>query len=336
MIRKRCCRQLPLLFAIAIPALAQYVPPSSGSGPYVAPLSAAYSELTNAGNAIVSEIKQQAVFAHTTTAVIYDANTFAAIPYYPTSIQQLKQTYSALCQTTTGALHPRTLAPIDIGGLATGLSALAAVSLPYTVTQGQPVTFDNTALVAAFTASAQTQGWMVLNPAYLLPAGKIQSLSCATFNSSQSFADLWGGLQAQAVDVKGRSDASQDPLKTALAQYQTLADAYLASDKGLPLAAKMLLVESLERSIADPGSAVVTDMHLDAAGIDSSTRSVLWWRKTTFSSSVLAHYSLLSVQGSRPAYNLVLQHAGNVNILMQHMNQKKFTPNTSPQGMINP
>lgn len=334
MIRKRSRRSLILLFAIAFCASAQNIPPTSGNGPYVAPLSIAYSELTNAGNAIVSDIKQQPTFARVTTVVIYDATMFAAVPYYSTAVQQVKQEFGDLCR--TGGVQPRVLAPIDIGSAAAGLTALINATVPYTVTQGQPVTFDNTALIAAFTAVAQRQGLTVLNPAYVLPASKVQNLSCATYGASESFADLWNGLQVQATQLRIAPHADQDPVKSMLAHYQTLSDLYLNAEKGLPLAAKMLLVESLERAITDPGSAVITDMHLDAAGIDTTTRSLLWWRKTTFSSTVLAHYALLSVQGARPSYTVALQKSGNVNILVQNLNRKDFTPNTSPQGMINP
>lgn len=332
--------QITLLFAfVVVPAGAQYVPPVAGNGPYVAPLSAAYSELTNAGNAIVSDIKERDVFARATTVIIYDANTFAAMPYYPTAVQQIKDAFGDLCRTAgpQPGLQPRiAIAPLDLAGAASALAALVSTSLPSTIIQGQPVTFDNTALIAAFTASAQAKGLTVLNPVYLLPAGKASELNCTDFAASQSFADLWNGLQARASALKSEAAADEDPIKPALTQYQTLLDSYLSAEKGMPLAAKMLVVESLERAIVDPATAVVTDMRLDAAGVDSTTRTLLWWRKTTFSSTVLAHYSLLSVQGSRPAYNLVLQRSANVNILVQNLNRKKFTPNTSPEGMINP
>lgn len=334
MIRNRSRRSLILLFSIAIPAAAQYVPPTQGNGPYVAPLSAAYSELTNAGNAILSDIKQQPPFAHATTVVIYDANTFAAIPYYPTAVQQVKQEFGDLCR--TGGAQPRVLAPIDIGSAAAALVSLANATLPYTVIQGQPVTFDNSALIAAFTAVAQSQGMIVLNPTYLLPATKLRNLTCSTYSTSDSFADLWSGIQARATELRNTPGSDQDPLKSMLIRYQTVSDSYLSAEKGLPLAAKMLLVESFEKSISDPATAVITDVHLDAAGIDTTSRAILWWRKTTFSSTVLAHYALLAVQGAKPSYTVSLQKSGNVNILVQNLNQKKFTPNTSPQGMINP
>jgi hypothetical protein len=149
-------------------------------------------------------------------------------------------------------------------------------------------------------------------------------------------ADLWAAVADQARILRAKPGSDTDPAsKAALAEYQKILDVYLAADKGLPLLSKLLIVESLVFSGTDPSQVAVVDMRLDGVGIDSTTRTILWWRGTKFSSNVVAHYAILSVRRSDDKMSLTLVKPGYVNFMLKDVNQKGFGSSVQPQGNIN-
>jgi hypothetical protein len=332
---KSVCFGLSLLCSLAGSLLAQSgVSAASGNGPLVVPTSAAYAELTNAANAILADIKVN--FPSANTVVIYDAQTFALLPYYQSGFQQLQQAMSNLCQAEGKQIAPHVQAPGvgDIGAAATGLASLVAVTLPALTIQGQEVKIDQSAFVAAFSASASTRGLRIFNPAYLLPATRSnRSFTCSDYHQTTSFADLWTAAAAEADTVP--ANPASPALKTALAQYRKLADAYLAAEKGPSLLNKLLMAESLAGAIPDPATSVVVDMRLDAVGIDSTTRTILWWHSTKFSSNVIAHYTLLRPERQNQTIRLTVVKPGYVNVMLKNVNQNRFATSASVEGAIN-
>jgi hypothetical protein len=114
-----------------------------------------------------------------------------------------------------------------------------------------------------------------------------------------------------------------------------LSDVYLAADKGMPLLSKLLIVESLLDSIADPLHTAVIDMKLDGAGIDSTTRTILWWRSTKISFNVLAHYSILKVDLDGDRLALTLAKPGYANFMIKDMDQQRFAGSLISAGDLN-
>lgn len=332
-------RKLALLLACIPISLFAQAPVPSGTGLYVAPTSAAYADLTNAARAILADL--QSNFPTAQTYIIYDQQTFAAIPYYESALNLVRNSLKKiwLAEGKSCGLRSNALDLTGLGTAASGLASLIAVTLPSYAIQGQSVTLDTSALIAAFAAAASSSvpPRTVILPAYLLPAtasGRPLQ-SCNEFDASDSLADLWSAAATEASNAQLLPAATKDPLKTALDDYQKLRDVFLASDKGVPLLGKLLIVEGLAKLIVNPAQLAVVDMKLDAVGIDSTTRSVLWWRTTRFSANVMAHYSLLSVQGSGHGFALALKKPGYVNIVTQNVDPKRFSSSVAPAGKIN-
>ncbi len=325
-----------LLALLVAPVLAQSgAPPAAGNGPFVVPTSAAYAQLTNAAETILADVK--ATFPAVQTVVLYDRSAFALVPYYQPALQQVRQALEALCQAEGKRAAPHITAPTltGLGTAAAGLASLVAVTLPAYAIQGQAVKIDTAALISAFAAAAMAARMIVIDPAYLLPAtaGPQPPLACAAFEQSDSLAELWRAASLEATNLAANSVGK--PAPSALTEYRKLADAYLDPGKGEPLLSKLLTVESLAAPLASPAQVAVVDLHLDSVGIDSTTRTILWWRSTRFSSNVLAHYSLLRAQGSQQQFSLTLVKAAAVNVLLKNMDQKHFATSTNPQGKIN-
>ncbi len=307
----------------------------------MAPTSAAYALLTNAANQIVTDA--HASIPKATTLVIYDQATFGNMAYYPSALGQLKSSMGHICDAITPPA-PGTVTnfsvSVDAGSSASALASLIGLTLPAYAIQGQAVTIDNTALIASVEAVAQAAPYSmnVINPAYLLPATQQSPLDCKSKNylKSSSVADLWAALADQAGILRAKRGSDTDAAsKAALAEYQKILDTYLAADKGLPLLSKLLLVESLVFSV-DPSTVAVIDMRLDGVGIDSTSRTILWWRSTKFSSNVLAHYAILSVRRSDDKMSLTLVKPGYVNFMLKDVNQKGLRSSVQPLGNINP
>jgi hypothetical protein len=329
--------------AILISSAAAQSPASSapgsaaGTGLFVAPSSAAYADLTNAADQMFADFKR--TFPAASTVILYDQPTFSAIPYYQSAVYQVDQVFRAICkaeQPAAGGEQKAFSLTLDPGSAASGLAALIALTVPSYSIQGQAVSIDNTALISAFAQAAKTAGLNVINPVYLLPAAPQKGrppLKCG--DTTTSFAQLWAATTDEATKAQKLPTADKSPLKDALAAYAKVRDTLLASDKGPPLLGKLLMVEALANLVTDPQSVAVVDMRLDGVGIDSTTRTVLWWRTTRFSSNVLAHYYLLSVQGSGKDFSLALAKAGSVNIMTKDVNQKYFASCSAPAGQIN-
>jgi hypothetical protein len=318
----------------AVPACAQSAAAvAGGTGLYVAPSSQAYALLTNAAQKMLDDTR--AGVPGVQAVVLYDPATFANVPYYPSAVEQVKLALRGLCK-APGQPRVEALGPADLGAAASGLAALIGVTLPSYAISGQAVTtIDTSALVGVFAAAAKQASLAVINPVYLLPAEAAGGIGCGNFETSQSIASLWALAAVTAHNLEGTAAANVEPGKSALAQFKKLSDVYLAADKGMPLLSKLLVVESLLYSISDPEHTAVIDMKLDGAGIDSTTRTILWWRSTKVSSNVLAHYSVLKVgvNGGRLALTLVTP--GYVNFMTKDINQKTFS-SAAPLGTINP
>lgn len=308
---------------------------AAGNGPFVVPTSAAYADLTNAADQMVVDLKQ--TFPGAKTALLYDQATFSAISYYQSALDQVGQIFQGICDAEkqpSSSARPRLLGPIDVGTAASGLAGLIALTLPSYAIQGQPVTIDNTALIGAFAVEASRAGLGFVNPVYLMPAViKNSALNCG--QTSVSLAELWSATAREANKARLLPGADKSPLKDALDAYSTVRGVLLAADKGAPLLGKLLVVETMGKLITDPGSVAVIDMRLDGVGIDSTTRTVLWWRTTKFSSNVLAHYSLLSVKGTGADFSLELRKPGYVNVMTKDMKQNQFASCSGPAGQIN-
>ena len=229
----------------------------------------------------------------------------------------------------------------DLGTAASGLAELIGAVTPAYTVQGQPLPFDNTALVAAF---AQQAGVHVVLPTYLLPATP-SPLACESADASSSVADLWLGaaLQAsrvrtQAAQITGNSDADnarRKTLQTLLDSYTSATDPYLVVDKGPALLGRLLVAETLIK-LATPAGARVIDLKLDAVDTESSTRTWFGSKKTNFASGVMAHYTLFNftVDPSNAA-SLTFAKADLVNILVKVPDEDKFGSSVKPIGQIN-
>lgn len=300
---------------------------ASGNGPYAAPLTSAYADLSAAARKIVNDNSLSGA-----VVVLYDAQTFATLSAYPAAVEQLRSSMSKLCAATPGQFGSRLVPSLDFGGAASGLTALLGAVTPQYAIQGQSVTFDNTALLAAFVHAA---GDNVIIPAYLMPAPQRGNvLTCeqeSQWKASNSVADLWaGGAKAWSDTAKSVAAAPNDVAKKALQErvdsYQKVADLFIApaSDKGPAPLAKLLMVESLLRQIPDGKPAKVIDLKLDAAGIDSTTRTVLFWRSTKFSSTVMAHYTLMNLTKDGTAVELKPYKTDSVVILNRVKDAEKY------------
>jgi len=295
--------------ALAVRADAQ------GNGVIAAPTAAVYQELTNASYKMLKDLT--AVLPQARTVVLYDANLFSVVPYYLSTTDLVRTAAVSLCGSQGGAGAPRSIgASLDIGEAAVGLAGLIQLTVPTYTTQGQALPLDNSALVASFATAARTAGYVVVNPAYLLPAVSQTNLNCQSARSSSSLADLWKFANSEA----GKQAASP-----ALEGFQKMRQVLTASDKGAPLLGRVLTAESLARASEKPDEVAVIDMRLDAADIDSTTKSVLWWRKAKFSASLAAHYWIFSVRGEGEQFGIQLVAPGYVNILRTNVDLSTFS-----------
>jgi hypothetical protein len=294
--------------ALAVRADAQ------GNGVIAAPTAAAYQELTNASYKMLKDLT--AVLPQARTVVLYDPNIFSVIPYYLSTTDLVRTAAEGLCGPEPGAIAPRTIgASLDIGEAAVGLAGLVQLAVPTYASQSQALPLDNSALVASFATAARTAGYVVVNPAYLLPAVSQSALNCQSARASNSLSDLW---------KFANSEASRQAPNAALQAFQKMRQALTSSDKGSPLIGRVLAAESLARALDNPAQAAVIDMRLDAADIDSTTKSLLWWRKAKFSANIAAHYWIFSVRGQGEQFGIQLVAPGYVNILRTNVDLSTF------------
>jgi hypothetical protein len=292
--------------ALAVRADAQ------GNGAIAAPTAAAYQELTSASYKMLKDLT--AALPQARTIVLYDPNIFSVIPYYQSTTDLVRAAASGICAAESGTLTPRTMSPtLDIGEAAVGLAGLIQLTVPTYTAQGQNVPLDNSALVGNFATAARTAGYVLVHPAYLLPAVSQSNLTCQTARTSQSLADLWKFANAEAAG-QPKNDA-----------FEKMRLALTSSDKGAPLLGRVLAAESLADALGKPEEVAVVDMRLDAVDIDSTTKSVLWWRKAKFSANIAAHYWIFSVQGEGKQFGIHLVAPGYVNILRTNVDLANFT-----------
>jgi hypothetical protein len=313
-----------LLSFVVSRLLAQSATPAAGNGVVAAPSAAAYANLTLASNKMIDDLR--ASMPQATTVILYDAPTFSAVPYYLSAMDLVRSAAKSVCSAESKpAIGPRAIAPtLDIGSAASGLASLIQVTLPAYAIQGQTLVLDNSALVGSFATAAKYAGLNVINPAYLLPAVSQHTLQCGSLDSTQSLADLWKFTSAEASKAHSLPNADKKPLKDALDGYQKMRDIFLASDKGPPLLSRALTVETLGQTLDAPSTVAAIDMRLDVVDIDSTTRTVLWWRKTRFSVNVAAHYWIFSTVGKGAQFGVKLVQPGYVNILKKDVNEKDF------------
>jgi hypothetical protein len=258
------------------------------------------------------------------TIILYDPNIFSVIPYYASTTDLVRSAATSICSAEQPGLSPRIEPTLDIGGAAQGLAALIQVTLPSYAINSQNLTLDNSALVGSFATAAKAMGYSVVNPAYLLPAVSQSQLTCQTFKASTSLADLWKFVSSEASTAQPQAEVK--PLvKTALDSFQKMKDALLTSaDKTPPVLGRALAVESLTHNVDNPAQVAVIDMRLDAADIDSTTKTVLWWRKTKFSANIAAHYWIFAAQGAGTQFGITLVQPGYVNLLRKDVDLKGF------------
>jgi hypothetical protein len=147
---------------------------------------------------------------------------------------------------------------------------------------------------------------------------------CGDFKTSTSLADLWKFANSEAA-VNQAKTANKKQLKDALDAFDKMKNVLLtSSDKGAPLLGRALTAESIAHSAEHPSQVAVIDMRLDAADIDSTTRTILWWRKTKFSANVAAHYWIFSARGAGTQFGIVLVEPGYVNILRKNIDLGGF------------
>lgn len=296
---------------------------AQGNGVVIAaPTAEAYVELTNASDKILADLRSALPQAR--TIILYDAAAFTVVPYYPGTTDLVRTAAATICDAEAMAA-PRAVVPtVDIGSAAQGLASLVQVTLPTYSTQGQNLALDNSALVGSFATAASESGYTVVNPAYLLPAISQLDLDCQKAKGSGSLADLWKFVNSEAIAMQKRAESKQ-PLKDALDALQNLKDILLASsDKGASLLARSLQAESMARAVGQQSQVAVIDMRLDAANIDSTAKTMLWWRKTKFSANIAAHYWIFSATGTNAQFAVTLVHPGYVNILQKDVNLKTF------------
>jgi hypothetical protein len=258
-----------------------------------------------------------AVLPQARTVVLYDPNLFSVVPYYLSTTDLVRTAAASLCTASFSAASPRVVGPsLDIGGAAAGLAGLLQLTVPSYTAQSQTLPLDNSALVANFATAARTAGYVVVNPAYLLPAVSQADLTCQSARSSNSLSDLWRFANSEA----GKTTANP-----ALEAFQKMRQALTSSDKGAPLISRVLAAESLARAIDKPAEVAVIDMRLDTADVDSTTKSVLWWRKAKFSANIAAHYWIFSVTGEGARFGIQLLAPGYVNILRTNVDLATFS-----------
>lgn len=332
---------ISLLTVCMFSAVGQTAPSAgaTGGGPYTVPDAAAYAILDNAANTIFSNNKNY----FSGPIIIYDSATFGLIPQYESAVQHLHKTLASMCPVPPAGEHPQiALGPVDVGSAASGLAALVTAFTPAYTIQGQALTFKNSALVAAF---AHQAGGKVVFPAYLLPPSKTKDLTCDESPGSSSLVDLWSAAAAQAAELRhqianntGTTQAGKDKsaaLQKKLDAYSTVAETYLAVDKGASLLSRLLVVESLTRFATDAGATVI-DLDLDAVGMESTTRTWIGFKKTSFACNVAAHYTILQFTEHKPeAIALTPLKTDLVNILLKVPDQDKFGSSVSPMGLIN-
>lgn len=321
------------LSALAIGnSIAAWAAAPSG-GPYSAPLAAAYADLTNAATRIVNDNGLSG-----TTIVIYDAQTIATLSSYQSAVEQLRSAMTKLCPASSGGFTAHVVPSLDVGGAASGLAALLQAVTPAYSIQGQSITFDNTALIAAF---ARAAGNNVIFPAYLSPAAKHDNiLSCEQSASSLSVADLWFATAKAASDLvksaaAAPNEAAKKPLQDKLDAFQKVSDSFIASDKGPSTLSKLLIAESLLRQIPDKSTVKVIDLKLDSVGIDSTVKTVLFWKSTQFTCTVMAHYTLMNLSKDGTVIDLKPYKTDSVIILSKVKDADKFGTSVDPAGLIN-
>ena len=298
-----------------------------GNGVVAAPTAAAYQELTNASNQMLKDLAH--ILPQAKTVILYDPNLFSVIPYYASTTELVRGAAADLCNLPGGIASAHILSSVDIGEAAQGLASLVQLTIPNYAIQGQALTLDNSALVGSFAAAARASGYVVVNPTYLLPAVSQSKLTCETAKTSTSLADLWRFANSEAGAQQARLISRQAP-SAAIQAFVALRQALNSSDKGPPLMARVLAAESLWKVIQHPEEVAVIDMRLDAADIDSTTRTVLWWHKSKFSANIAAHYSIFSVHGQDNQFSIQLVEPGAVNILRRNIDAGTFAISGDP------
>ncbi len=323
-----------------MPGFAQSASSASGNGPFVVPTSSAYADLdkvvTAINNTNSETLKDRKV-------IFYDPQTFGTLPMYPSAVDQAKDVLRRLCARAESDLVSAEAAADVLSGAGTaasGLAALLGAVTPAYAIQGQAFTIDNNALIAAFLKARPDS----IIPAYLAPAAASSLPECGEAPYSRSFAALWAAAAKEAVKVRALfkpdiTDAQRKLIQDALDYYQAMRDAYLAADKGPSLYSKLSVAETLwdALNVTDVNKLpVILDMKIDSAGIDSSTRTILFWKKTTFSDNLLVHYFLFTVTRQEavgtgaPAYTLQLAKADTVNVITRDQNEKTYIINPGP------
>jgi hypothetical protein len=256
--------------------------------------------------------------------ILYDANAFSVIPYYSGAIDLMRKAAASICSAES-AISPRLEPTLDFGSAASGLAALLQLTVPAVSVQGQNLTLDNSALVGSFATAAEATGFEVVNPAYLLPAVSQTTLDCRKAADSNSLADLWTFANNESSAAQAKAP-NKPALKDALDAFQKLKTVMTSADKSPPILGRALTIESLAHSVQQPSEVAIIDMRLDAADIDSTTKSVLWWRKTRFSANVAAHYWIFSAHGTGSQFAISLVKPSYVNILQKNVDLKSFRP----------
>ena len=298
-----------------------------GNGMVAAPTAAAYQELTNASNKMLTDLSR--VLPQAKTVILYDPKVFSAIPYYASTTELVRDAATDLCNSEGGAASAHILSGVDLGEAAQGLASLVQLTIPNYAIQGQALTLDNSALLASFAAAARAGGYVVVNPTYLLPAVSQSKLNCQTAKTSTSLADLWRFANSEAAAKQQRSTTRQAPNSTIQA-FTATRQALTASDKGPSLMARVLAAESLAKAAEHSDSVAIIDMRLDAADIDSTTRTVLWWHKSKFSANIAAHYWIFAVHAQDGQFEIQLVEPGAVNILRRNIDAATFTVGGNP------
>jgi hypothetical protein len=326
---------------VSIPIFGQASGGAGGSGPYAVPSAAAYALLANAAREVVTKasVKDKDV-------AIYDAQVFGAIPAYQVAILHLQKTMKAMCpaKEASGPFTAALVPSVDLGGAASGLAALITALTPSYAIQGQAISFDNSTFVAAVSKEV---GSRVTIPSYLLPATKDKDVKCGTEEKSFSLADLWYSAAAQASElrkqmseIKGTDkevEAKKKPIQDQLDAYGKVAEGYLAIDKGTSLLSKLLVVESLVKAIPGTGYTVL-DLKLDAVGMEAVTRTWVGFKTTSFSCSVLAHYTVLTLTKTGGTLELKFVKTDTINLLASVKDEGKFATSSKTvpfQGQIN-
>jgi hypothetical protein len=316
---------IPGVFCLALSCVISLSPSADaqGTGLVAVPTSAAYADLRNASNKMLADLRGAVPQAK--TVILYDATAFSVIPYYSGAIDLMRKAATGICNAES-AISPRAIEPtLDFGSAASGFAALLQLTVPAYSVQGQNLTLDNSALVGSFATAAEATGLEVVNPAYLLPAVSRTTLDCRTAAESNSLADLWTFANNEASTAQVRA-ATKPALKNALDAFQKLKTVMTSAYNRSPILGRALTIESLAHSVQQPSKVAIIDMRLDAADIDSTTRSVLWWRKTRFSANVAAHYWIFSAHGTGSQFAISLVKPSYVNILRKNVDLKSFKP----------